>query len=200
MSVPQEAVVREVLGRQSRDKHIHAAARGGWVDYTHSSDAGRWRRKGTRASIVWERMVDRAINSLLPDRGVVSLEKNDSILFIADDAVVFRFKKGDGNRFSKNYPTETALLFHQHEEIIPGVLSHHHRVEVVYVLNSRETEISSICVVAREGAEILWWYEIEAGGAVIQPLPLLPTAPRPNTGLVRVKTDLVLPDKREQEK
>lgn len=200
MSVPEQAVVREVLSRNDRERKIHEAASGGWIDYQNSSEAGHWRRKGTRAAIVWERMVDRAIAGFLDDQGVVPIEVNDSVHFLIDDTVVFRFKKGDSGRLSRNYPTQTALSLHRHEENVPGLIADHHRVEVIYVLNDRETDISVVSIVARQENSILWHYDMGDFSTNIYPLPLIPTAPRPTTNLVRVKEERTMPDKRDGEK
>lgn len=189
MPLPDEAVVREVLSRRGRGTALYEAALGGWEDYKSSPEAGRWRRKGTRAAIVWERMIDRALDAFLDDDGVVSIEKDDSILFLADDMVLFRMKKGNSKRMTSNYPTPAALAFHDHDEELPGVLPHRHRVEVAYILNSRETQIESVCIVARDQFGVLWSFELDNGVAVPLPLPLIPTAPRPTSGLARLRED-----------
>jgi hypothetical protein len=190
MPLPVEAIVREVLDRRDRHGILYRATTGGWADYENSSEAGRWRRKGTRAAIIWERMVDRALMDFVDDDQVQSIEQNDSMVFVVEQRVLLRLKKADHNGLTRNFPTGTALLFHRHEEGIPGMVPHEHRVEIGYVLNTRETQVESVRVIARDLNKIAWSYEIGSGIATPAPLPLIPRAPRPTAGLVRLRTDL----------
>jgi hypothetical protein len=184
MTVPQEYVVRRVLA--SREPALMSAVLGGWTDCkTHT--LGWWRRKSTRAAIMWEATVDRAVGGLQDDRGMQIVNHYDTRSFIFDDAVLLRFKKGDIGRFSRNFPTPLALAFHSHDMDLfghPGLM----RVEVVHMLNRRQTEIDSVGIVARNRRRILWWYElgIDAGETTpVLPFGPLPIAPRPTREIAR---------------
>jgi len=204
MLVPVESVVRSAL----RPYHliIYDALTGGWGDYQNSSEAGRWRRKGTRAAIVWERCVDRAIAALVDDPDVFVLEHHDTVSFIVRDTVLWRFKKGDDHRLSRNVPTDLARLFHDHQADLFGY-DGLHRVQVVYVLDRWEREIREIAVVARDDDTVLWHYVIDLRPtAEVLPFspPSSPTVPwipssQPKTGdLARPKQGLV-PDRKKSE-
>lgn len=188
MAILVEDVVYDVLSRRDRHGILYRAVTGAWSDYQKSSEAGRWRRKRTRAAIVWERMIDRALLDFTDDGNIQSIEIDDTIVFVIEKIVLLRFKKSDNSSLTRNYPTGTALLFHNHDEMLPGVVPHEHRIEVTYVLNDRETVVEAVRVIARDGSVVIWQYEIGEGLAIPEPLPLIPTAPRPTAGLVRVRS------------
>lgn len=139
---------------------------------------------------MWEATIDRVVGGLQDDAGVRIGSHYDTRSFIFDDSVLCCFKKGDVAWFSRNYPTQLALAFHEHREDLFGHLGLT-RVEVVHVLNRHQTGVESVAVVARNRRRVLRWYElgIEAAGAApvlpFIPPELPPTAPRPTREIVR---------------
>lgn len=97
MAMPQEHVVRRILA--SREHVLMGAVLGGWTD-CKAHTLGWWRRKSTRAAVMWEATVDRALDGLQDDRGVRIVNHYDTRSFVFDDAVLIRFKKGDVARFT----------------------------------------------------------------------------------------------------
>lgn len=179
MTAPTKLIVKDFLSKKNRQEHLHRAVVGGWKDYKESSEYGKWKRKGTRASIVWERMVDRAMESFFEADGVQVREQDDTVSFVFDESLLLRLKKGDSKKLTRNYPTITALSYHHHDNDLfgyPGL----YRVEVVYVLNELETEVEGVYVVAREGSKKLWDFELKGSNENILALPVTPQHPVPS--------------------
>ena len=171
MPIPAENAVRRCL--EPRHPIIYDAVTGGWADCRAMPQIGWWRRKGTRAAMVWEGTVERAIQSFVDDEGVRVVNHFDTRSFLVDDTVLFRFKKGDVRLFSRNYPTQLALAFHDHRDDDLFGYGGLMRVEVVHTLNPRETEIESVVIIARDRRRVFWWYNIggETRGRVL-PFPV----------------------------
>lgn len=158
------------LLKNSRGEALRSALLGAWGELeANYPDRAWWRRKGTRAAIVWELAVKRAIEALASDAAVVS--HNDTVSLIFDDRLLVRFKKADMELRSRNYPTMAAQLFHEPEADLFG-FEGLQRVEVVYVLNQFETKIDWIGIVARNGGEVAWHFELESADAAVSMFPV----------------------------
>lgn len=155
---------------------------GAWSDYrrhqaNHENGCRPITHPSARATVVWDWMVARAKEEFASRTDVRPIERDNSIWFVASNQVAFRFKKADDAGLSSNYPTQSALLVHDHgQELhfagIPDIM----RVEVVYVLDEPyQTEINDVRVVCRDGDQIAWWYRIKTVGQVMA----LPQAPAP---------------------
>lgn len=161
-----------------------------WQDW-QASGLDHWLKRG-RANYVWEQAVHYAALELAELPSVSVIVKNESYHFLVDGRVAFRLKKADSAGFTRNYPTQEALAFHDPQLPLTGVPAEQ-RVEVTYTLNATETDLHDIVVVARDGDKIAWSYSLLRNDSVgslpvIQPTP--PTRPaevaKP-TGLVRSK-------------
>ncbi len=77
----------------------------------------------------------------------------------------FRLKKSNEAGFTANYPTQTAIDFHDHDNGCYQVslfdLADYLRVEITYTLDALQVEIACIRVVARDKSKIAWSYEIQ---------------------------------------
>lgn len=187
MPVPVQELFEETLAKNDRKDALYRAAIGGWEDYKASTEFGRWKRKATRAHIVWERMIDRALYDLDEKEGVQVLEENDTVSFVFDEQIFVRFKKGNSNKISNNYPTKLALAYHKHNRDLFG-FEGVQRAEIVYVLNERETEVEGVYVVARNNKKVIWDFELESANANVEALPITPQNPVPSKKrLVRLK-------------
>jgi len=150
---------------------------GAWSDWKKSPHSGVWRCNRSRASFMWEQMIDQAHTKFDSLNGVRILKHYETYSFTVNDRVLFRFKKADETGKTSNYPTQLALDFHKHENEylfnLPKVL----RVEVAYVLNDLETEIADVIIVRREDNSILWKYSLMdvADGVIPLPVPPIPT-------------------------
>ena len=172
MAIPDKETVRRVLAINDRGIACRRAVEQAWATVKASyAEKSWWRRKSTRAALVWEHSVHNAIAALAHDPGVRVVAHHDTNSFIFDDTVLLRFKKADVQLLSGNYPTLLARLFHSHGRDLFG---HEglHRVEIAHVLNRFQTELSWIGVVAREAKRVLWQLEFDSGGGTVVPLPL----------------------------
>ena len=172
MAHPDEAFVRATLEKRARGATLRSAIQGGWNSLIEKHpERVWWRRKATRAGLVWEYSVQNVITALDADEGVRVIPHNDTVSFILDDQVLVRFKKADLQLRSRNYPTPLALSFHDHNTDLFHFQGYQ-RVEAAYVLNRFETEIDWIGIVAREKRRLLWDFELDQPSASVERLPL----------------------------
>ncbi len=198
MPVPLQQEVGPILGRLREP--IVEAIFGAWDDWRGSPHFGVWRCKRSRANFVWEQIIERAHLAFDGVAGIHIIDGQETFKFLADDRVLFRFKKGDDAGVSANIPTQLALAFHDHGQDLLG-LPMVHRVEVVYQLNRLETEIADIIVVARDEEVVVWTYSLLDTGEGVVPLPVPgptdePTA-KPAARLVRPR-DASAPSERKK--
>ncbi len=187
---------KQALLKNSRGEALWSALFGAWGEFeTNYPDRAWWRRKGTRAAIVWELTVKRAIETLASDAAVVS--HNDTVSLVFDDRLLVRFKKADMELKSRNYPTMAAQLFHEPDADLFGYEGLQ-RVEVVYVLNQFETKIDWIGIVARNGGSVAWYFELESADAAVSLFPVEVPATEVSTesaaGLATLKRGTITKD------
>jgi hypothetical protein len=85
MPTPQFDVVWEVLHAHDRGAAIHRALSEAWTDYYEYPQHVWWRRRSTRAAIVWEHAVDRLVAEI--DKiGIVAREKKKILWHFELDA------------------------------------------------------------------------------------------------------------------
>jgi len=160
-----------------------------WATVSKNPDLGWYRRKSTRAALVWEHAVQNAIATTEGDPNRVVLPHHDTVSFIFEDAVLFRLKKAGMDLRTSNVATGLSFLFHEPEADLFGY-SGLQRVEIGYVLNRFETAPVWIGVVARDGDELLWHFELNevAGAAKANPvLPFPSVERRPAADLASLK-------------
>jgi hypothetical protein len=184
---PIQSHVRAILAKNGRDIKLNEAMRFGWDSRKACPGHASWKRKGTRASVVWEGAVRKA-RELLSDDGVRIIEHFDTVSFIFDDTVLLRIKKASVALRTSNYPTSLAELFDQHDEDLFG-WEGLQRVEAVYVLDRFETTVLWIGIVASDQNAELWHFELADEPIVagkIEPKPKKEST----SGLVRLKGDV----------
>ena len=188
MAIPVESEVRSILRKNGRGLAFRNAYFRAWKEFEEKyPDSAWWRRKTTRAHLIWEYAVKFAIDALGDD--VHAVPHHDTVSFIFDDKVLVRIKKADTELKSRNYPTQLALLFHEPRTDLFDCEGHQ-RVEIVYVLNQFETKIDWIGLVARENSKVLWQFELEHETESAAVLPLFPASPaRQPADLARLKKD-----------
>jgi hypothetical protein len=184
MPVPPQEEVRAVLD-PTRDVVLDVIL-GAWRDWRDSPQSGTWRCKRSRASFVWEQMIDRAHRAFDGNGRVRILDGHETFKFLVDGRVLFRFKKADEVGLSANIPTQLALAFHDHDQNLFG-LPDVYRIEIVYQLNQLETDVVDILVVARDEDWIVWTYSLLNRDDAVIPLPIAepPAQPRPAARLIR---------------
>lgn len=184
MAKPVEAFVKATLAKNGRDAKLLASIEYGWARWKAHPDHLNFRRGCTRASLVWEACVDKAIELFNGDAGVHVVEHHDTVSFIFDGVVLVRFKKADAKLYSSNYSTLLAEAYHDAAPDLFGYAGEQ-RVEAVYVLNPYHTDVAWAGIVARDGSKIIWNYELSSGA---KPMVLRPAAEKKSTaGLAKVK-------------
>lgn len=176
---------------------LASIVKGAWDDWKKISHeiGGRFAR--TSANVVFERMIARAIPKFDAIPGMHIKIGHQTVHFIYQSAVLFRFKKGDENGLSRNYPTQTALAFNdQNCDLFgtPGIS----RIDVVYQLDRWATRIADVAAVARHASNVLWSYSIlDADAQTADVVPINPKLPSPVESLVRPKIKLPEEEKSE---
>jgi hypothetical protein len=177
MATPTKEVVLNELQYIQHD--LYNIVVGAWQDWLKCSEFGRTRFSRTRANIVWERMIDRAYEALSDDSNIEFIERNNTVFFVANNCVLFRFKKGDITGLSHNYPTQTAIDFHDHSSPLFEDMFFS-RVEVVYALNNSELQVEKVFIIARDDEKIIWHHELLPRGVVVN-IPTIPIEPQKTT-------------------
>ncbi|WP_339665263.1 hypothetical protein [uncultured Pseudomonas sp.] len=168
MSMPDKTQVLNVL--KPHFPILIGCLRSAWSSWLDSEYLGRWNKR-TRANFIWEETRHEAIMRLQGLPGVAVLPRSDTTLFVVDQQVLFRFKKGDASGVSHNVKTGESQAYHDHSQALlnlPDLM----RVEVVYQLNELETSILDIIIVARQGASVLWKSSVLHSDARVIPMHL----------------------------
>ena len=117
----------------------------------HSSDLNFKSR--SRACLMWDETLHRAKIAFAADDGISYIQElnEQTAHYWLNPKTFFRIKKSDEKGYTRNYPTQTALEFHDEESDLFGPAS---RLEVTYVLSKDEAMIEDIAVVQRVGNAI----------------------------------------------
>ncbi|PPJ47907.1 hypothetical protein C0075_20570 [Rhizobium sp. KAs_5_22] len=168
MPLPLRDFVQQVLLENDRASKVFVAIHKAWASAVlQYPQRARWLRKSTFRGIVWEEAIKELHTLALEDPGVKLVPHRDTISFILEDAVLFRFKHADLSLATSNYPTPEARAFDEHDIDLYG-FSGLQRVELCYVLNEFETAIVWVGVSARANGEWLWKIELGTTGVVNQ--------------------------------
>jgi hypothetical protein len=185
LATPLKEFVQQVLAEHGRGWRILQALRFGADAANADPDSGWWRRKSTRRHIFWENAVHKLIELTADDPDCKVIRHHDTVSFIIEDVVLVRLKKADMALRTSNYPTEQALLFHEHSKDMFGFAGHQ-RVEAVYIPNRFDTGIVWGGIVARQNKVNLWHFELTEP-VVVPVLPLPMPAQPPVSSLARLK-------------
>ncbi|MBV1701064.1 MAG: hypothetical protein KGQ46_04515 [Hyphomicrobiales bacterium] len=188
MPLPLKEFVQQVLLEGNRAAKIHRAIRNAWKTADEKyPERANWRRKSTFRGLFWEEAIRELSAIASEDAGFVVIEHRDTVSFILENSVLFRFKHADLALGTANYPTPEATSFDDHENDLYGFAGLQ-RVELCHVFNEFETEIIWIGITARNMGRHLWKLELSDLGISI-PAPELPIVmPEMDTAkLVRVK-------------
>ena len=175
MPAPRLDDVKQIL--EAREMPITGIVLDAWDRWWKNPERLTLYRR-TRATLVHNYMMNLGRAGF--DVGVRPIEKQETIYFVVDQKLVFRFKKGDDIGLSSNIDTQAALAFNDPQQTLPE-LPDVGRVDIAYVLNPFETLIDRILVVARDGDRVVWSYPIYPRETeVFLPIPL-PVRPPPTT-------------------
>lgn len=187
MPAPNEDDVKPVL--EPYAGIIVTIMRRAWEDWLESGYALTWEFARARANFISAQMASYAREAFEDEPGIYIVEKDETLKFLADDRVLFRLKKGDEAGLTANIPTQQVLAYHDHDQNMFG-MPEVQRVDVVYILNTLETDIHEILVVARDGKHLAWTYSLLDGAEGVAALPLPEASPpdaAPGRRLVRAK-------------
>ncbi|MDN3518311.1 hypothetical protein QWY84_11870 [Aquisalimonas lutea] len=186
MAIPQKSHVQKVL--EPYHSTLLNIVSGAWAKWQSAELDLPPASSRTRACVVWDAMIDRALDAFDDDPRVVVVSRFQTYYFLIDDQVGLRFKKGDEAGLSRNYPTQTALDFHEPDSDLFGTPD---KVEVVYGLDRTESELSQVLVVARNGDQVAWAYDLtEMAAADVIDLPVeQPTPQHDARRVIRLKDD-----------
>lgn len=163
-----------------------------WDRWLRSEERQRWMFDRERANYIFGHIAANAVEMFDDKPSVQIVRKDETLLFIVDRALVFRFKKADSGYMSRNVPTQQALAYHAEEALFDDL----DRVEVVYLINDLGTAIKDVCVVARAESRVLWTIPLLSAASdnvvTLAPTPggqgpQGPTAPRAKPKLFVVK-------------
>ena len=159
-----------------------------WDRWLRNAERAEYKYRRTRANIVHEYVMGDALIRWIDDRRIHPIEKHESALFLVEDSLLFRLKKGNERGLGSNVGTQTVLaLFDPDEDLNLFDLPDVPRVDVLYQLNALETLVDDVLVVARDGDQVIWNYSIFADEESGKLQPTLPTSPpeppKPDTGL-----------------
>ena len=107
--------------------------------------------------------------------------------------IVARFKKGGDDKLGSSIPTLTAMAFMEADAMLPlpGISPDTAKVEIIWLPNTIWTQVEQILVIARDGDQLIWEYEIDDPGlgnvVSLPPTPLAPEPPENGDDLIRPK-------------
>ncbi len=156
---------------QDLEKVVYSA----WADWRSNQLAPQMQHKRVRANIVWNQLIAHAKRQFdgRSDVRVETVKDWDGVL--VKDSIFIRMKKGNERLLSRNYPTQSALAFHdQIQDLFGGI----YRLELLYILDVSETEIERIVLIQRHKKSVVWCIELnDTNGLADNVLPLIPQAP-----------------------
>lgn len=154
----------------------------------------------TASSMMHDFIVQEAAIALDELSGMRRIAHDKSVRYLAEDKVLFRFKRGTRSGLGSNIDTQANDDFIDAEVDLLGIPAIW-KVELLWYPNQLRTKLDRVEVGARDGKRRLWSYALGSGPDIaVLPLdlPIGPTAPaRPAKGLVTVKAQ---PKKNEDEK
>jgi hypothetical protein len=133
----------------------------------------------TIANYVFDAVARRAIPAFAAEpRVTVKIEAQTFKIFVRG-LLAARFKQGGENKLGRNIPTQSAMAFMDADGVLPGMAPETAKVEITWLPNDIRTQIETLLVIARDGDELIWDYEIEdpRESAEIIPMPIRPTEP-----------------------
>lgn len=126
------------------------------------------------ANYVFDAIARRAIPAFgAQERVNLNIESQTFKIFVG--GIVARFKKGGPDKLGSSIPTLAALAFEQADGMLPGMPREAGKVEIIWLPNDIGTQIERVLMIARDGDELIWEYEIDepgTGAAEVIPFPV----------------------------
>jgi len=189
MPTPVKDEVQAILSIHNRAGRLNRTMQEAWEAYKLNPDRGWFRRKSTRAALVWEHTIRLATQYFADDAGVKIVEHHDTVSFIFDDQVLIRFKKGSTEMMTSNVPTLLSEAYNDHEQDLFGHEGHQ-RVQAIYILNRLETSIMWAGIVAHNiNKRPMWELNLSGIAPQTEMLPFVHHQPeqKPASALAKLK-------------
>ncbi|GLK81864.1 hypothetical protein [Methylopila turkensis] len=149
----------------------------------------------TKSNEVFDGIAKRAILRLGAEPGILVDIEAQTFKF-AVKGIAARFKKAGDDKLGQNVTTQAVLAFVEADGELPG-LGASGKVEFVWRPNDLWTRIDRVLMIARDGDQLLWEYEIEGEASSVIELPASPPPSSPaSDDLVKPK---VKPSKKTQD-
>lgn len=148
-----------------------------WKRWLASPNSKTFLYKRTRANDVFDFAMQSAIPEMEATPGVSVQKRCDTAYFGFASRLFVRMKKGDERGLGSNYRTQMNLAIVQVGEQVPLFDETPWKIEVTYKLNTLETLMEEILVVARDEDEVLWDYPIYRADGSLDELPAPPKLP-----------------------
>jgi len=149
----------------------------------------RFREEQGFGPALYSRTVSNYMFDAIARRAIPRLGAQASIMLLIDaqsfkahiNGILIRVKKGGEDQLGCNWPTQMALAFEDADGQFPGLPPETSKVEIIWLPNEIWTQVEQVLVVARDGDELLWQYEIPpnagAGAGAVEPMPPKPINP-----------------------
>ncbi|SFB15916.1 hypothetical protein SAMN05421688_3303 [Poseidonocella pacifica] len=131
----------------------------------------------TDANEIFDAVVRNAMALFADDPEVRIVQEPQTVKFCFSGQVLLRFKKGDEANLGRNLKTQAVLDFVSAQGTLPGLPPEAAKVEVLYSSSELGDAIESVLVVARDGDQLLWHYELSDIVDESSVVPLLRSAP-----------------------
>jgi hypothetical protein len=166
-----------------------------FVDWRAVAD---WKAERGLPSSIYSRTVSNDVFDYIASRGMAEFRTEPRVTvrpeaqtfkLIFKGAVGARYKRGDEDDLGQNQPTITALALENANGELPGFPPETAWVEFIWQANDLLSRLDYVLVVARDGDQTLWSYQIEddaaAGSGGVSPIPTNPPpAPQPEGGML----------------
>jgi hypothetical protein len=130
----------------------------------------------TIANYVFDAVARRAIPAFGTEARVnVKVEAQTFKIFVRG-LLAARFKQGGEDKLGHNVPTQSGMAFMEADRVLPDMPPETGKVEIVWLPNDIRTQIEALLVVARDGDQLIWEYEIKEPGESAKTIPM-PTRP-----------------------
>ncbi|ABE62175.1 conserved hypothetical protein [Nitrobacter hamburgensis X14] len=182
MPMPVEPLVRTALA--PFDKRVRRVVDIGFKAYLSRRGAGNLYKR-TDAAEIFDCVVQAAIVEFDDKPGVKVFKGKATARFLFANTVLVRFKKADRSGAGQNVRTGANDRFLNPTLAFPDA-PEAMKVEICWKLNAMRTGYDSLHVTSRNGAGVLWSYELLGGVQETIRFPSKP-APMPATGRRRAK-------------
>jgi len=140
------------------NKHLSAfygVVGGAWQDYiSYPIEKRIVHSPRSRASLVHDHMVYRAMKYAAMESGVQIIERSGLYLFIFGGQIAVRFKKFDEELKTRNQPSGQVQQFKAQMQL-PGVHSAHN-LESGYILSADAQSLAAVHLVCPSGTGVYW--------------------------------------------